>query len=54
MNTRGDEEIFPHPRAQEMSALWNKSHQEYERASAAQQGWRQEARRPWLAILVAA
>jgi NAD(P)-dependent dehydrogenase (short-subunit alcohol dehydrogenase family) len=31
---RGDEEIFPDPLAQQMSALWNKSHKEYERAFA--------------------
>ena len=31
---RGDEEIFPDPMAQQMSALWNKSHKEYERAFA--------------------
>ena len=29
---RGDEEIFPDPMAQQMGALWNKSHKEYERA----------------------
>lgn len=28
---RGDEEIFPDPLAQQMSALWNKSHKEFER-----------------------
>ena len=32
--SRGDEEIFPDPMAQQMSALWNKSHKEYERAFA--------------------
>jgi NAD(P)-dependent dehydrogenase (short-subunit alcohol dehydrogenase family) len=31
---RGDEEIFPDPMAQQMSALWNKSHKEYERVFA--------------------
>ena len=31
---RGDEEIFPDPMAEQMSALWNKSHKEYERAFA--------------------
>jgi len=31
---RGDEEIFPDPMAREMSALWNRSHKEYERAFA--------------------
>jgi hypothetical protein len=31
---RGDEEIFPDPLAQQMGALWNKSHKEYERAFA--------------------
>jgi NAD(P)-dependent dehydrogenase (short-subunit alcohol dehydrogenase family) len=31
---RGDEEIFPDPMAQQMAALWNKSHKEYERAFA--------------------
>ena len=31
---RGDEEIFPDPMAQQMGALWNKSHKEYERAFA--------------------
>src|SRR5450432_1952901 len=31
---RGDEEIFPDPMAQQMGALWNKSHKEYERAIA--------------------
>jgi NAD(P)-dependent dehydrogenase (short-subunit alcohol dehydrogenase family) len=31
---RGDEEIFPDPMAQQMSAVWNKSHKEYERAFA--------------------
>jgi NAD(P)-dependent dehydrogenase (short-subunit alcohol dehydrogenase family) len=31
---RGDEEIFPDPMAQQMSALWNKSHKEFERAFA--------------------
>ena len=30
----GDEEIFPDPMAQQMGALWNKSHKEYERAFA--------------------
>ncbi len=29
---RGDEEIFPDAMAQQMAALWNKSHKEYERA----------------------
>jgi NAD(P)-dependent dehydrogenase (short-subunit alcohol dehydrogenase family) len=29
---RGDEEIFPDPMAQQMGALWNKSHKEFERA----------------------
>ena len=29
---RGDEEIFPDPMAQQMGALWNRSHKEYERA----------------------
>jgi len=32
--TRGDEEIFPDPMAQQMGALWNKSPKEYERAFA--------------------
>jgi NAD(P)-dependent dehydrogenase (short-subunit alcohol dehydrogenase family) len=32
---RGDEEIFPDPAAQQMSALWNKSHKDFERAFAA-------------------
>jgi NAD(P)-dependent dehydrogenase (short-subunit alcohol dehydrogenase family) len=32
---RGDEEIFPDPMAQQMGALWNKSHKEFERAFAA-------------------
>jgi NAD(P)-dependent dehydrogenase (short-subunit alcohol dehydrogenase family) len=31
---RGDEEIFPDPMAQQMGALWNKSHKEYERVFA--------------------
>jgi NAD(P)-dependent dehydrogenase (short-subunit alcohol dehydrogenase family) len=31
---RGDEEIFPDPMAQQMGALWNKSHKDYERALA--------------------
>jgi len=31
---RGDEEIYPDPMAQQMSALWNKSHKELERAFA--------------------
>jgi NAD(P)-dependent dehydrogenase (short-subunit alcohol dehydrogenase family) len=31
---RGDEEIFPDPMAQQMGALWNKSHKELERAFA--------------------
>jgi NAD(P)-dependent dehydrogenase (short-subunit alcohol dehydrogenase family) len=31
---RGEEEIFPDPMAQEMGALWNKSHKEFERAFA--------------------
>jgi NAD(P)-dependent dehydrogenase (short-subunit alcohol dehydrogenase family) len=31
---RGDEDIFPDPMAQQMGALWNKSHKEYERAFA--------------------
>jgi NAD(P)-dependent dehydrogenase (short-subunit alcohol dehydrogenase family) len=31
---RGDEEIFPDPMAQQMGALWNKSHKEFERAFA--------------------
>jgi len=31
---RGEEEIFPDPMAEQMSALWNKSHKEYERAFA--------------------
>jgi NAD(P)-dependent dehydrogenase (short-subunit alcohol dehydrogenase family) len=31
---RGEEEIFPDPMAQQMGALWNKSHKEYERAFA--------------------
>jgi NAD(P)-dependent dehydrogenase (short-subunit alcohol dehydrogenase family) len=31
---RGDEEIFPDPMAQQMGALWNRSHKEYERAFA--------------------
>lgn len=31
---RGDEEIFPDPMAQEMGALWNRSHKEFERAFA--------------------
>lgn len=31
---RGDEEIFPDPMAQQMGALWSKSHKEYERAFA--------------------
>ena len=31
---RGDEEIFPDPMAQQMSALWNTSHKDFERAFA--------------------
>jgi NAD(P)-dependent dehydrogenase (short-subunit alcohol dehydrogenase family) len=31
---RGDEEIFPDPMAEQMGALWNKSHKEFERAFA--------------------
>jgi hypothetical protein len=31
---RGEEEIFPDPMAQQMSALLNKSHKDYERAFA--------------------
>jgi NAD(P)-dependent dehydrogenase (short-subunit alcohol dehydrogenase family) len=31
---RGDEEIFPDAMAQQMSALWNENHKEYERAFA--------------------
>jgi NAD(P)-dependent dehydrogenase (short-subunit alcohol dehydrogenase family) len=31
---RGDEDIFPDPMAQQMGALWNKSHKEFERAFA--------------------
>jgi NAD(P)-dependent dehydrogenase (short-subunit alcohol dehydrogenase family) len=31
---RGDEEIFPDPMAQQMGALWNQSHKEFERAFA--------------------
>ncbi len=31
---RGDEEIFPDPAAQQMSALWNKNHKDLERAFA--------------------
>lgn len=31
---RGDEEIFPDPMAQQMGALWNRSHKEFERAFA--------------------
>jgi len=31
---RGEEEIFPDPMAQQMGALWNKSHKEFERAFA--------------------
>jgi len=31
---RGDEEIFFDPMAQQMGALWNKSHKEFERAFA--------------------
>ncbi len=31
---RGDEDIFPDPMAQQMGALWNKSHKELERAFA--------------------
>jgi NAD(P)-dependent dehydrogenase (short-subunit alcohol dehydrogenase family) len=31
---RGDEDIFPDPMAQQMGALWNKNHKEYERAFA--------------------
>jgi NAD(P)-dependent dehydrogenase (short-subunit alcohol dehydrogenase family) len=30
----GEEEIFPDPMAQQMGALWNKSHKEFERAFA--------------------
>ena len=32
---RGEEDIFPDPMAQQMGALWNKSHKEYERAFGA-------------------
>ena len=32
--SRGEEEIFPDPMAQQMGALWNKSHKEFERAFA--------------------
>lgn len=32
--TRGEEEIFPDPMAQQMSALWHQNHKEYERAFA--------------------
>ena len=31
---RGEEDIFPDPMAQQMGALWNKSHKEFERAFA--------------------
>lgn len=31
---RGDEEIFPDPMAQEMSALWHRSHKDFERRFA--------------------
>ncbi len=31
---RGDEEIFPDPMAQQMGALWTRSHKEFERAFA--------------------
>jgi short-subunit dehydrogenase len=31
---RGEEEIFPDPMAQQMGALWNQSHKDYERAFA--------------------
>lgn len=31
---RGEEDIFPDPMAQQMGALWNQSHKEYERAFA--------------------
>jgi NAD(P)-dependent dehydrogenase (short-subunit alcohol dehydrogenase family) len=31
---RGDEEIFPDPLAEQMSAVWNRSHKEFERAFA--------------------
>ena len=31
---RGEEEIFPDPMAEQMGALWNKSHKEYERTFA--------------------
>ena len=31
---RGEEEIFPDPQAQQLGALWNKSHKEYERTFA--------------------
>jgi NAD(P)-dependent dehydrogenase (short-subunit alcohol dehydrogenase family) len=31
---RGEEEIFPDPMAQEMGALWNRSHKDFERAFA--------------------
>ena len=31
---QAEEDIFPDPMAQQMSALWNKSHKEYERAFA--------------------
>jgi NAD(P)-dependent dehydrogenase (short-subunit alcohol dehydrogenase family) len=31
---RGEEEIYPDPMAQQMGALWNKSHKEFERAFA--------------------
>lgn len=31
---RGDEEIFPDPMAQQMGAVWNKSHKDFERAFA--------------------
>ncbi len=31
---RGEEEIYPDPMAQQMGALWNKSHKEFERALA--------------------
>lgn len=31
---RGDEDIFPDPMAEQMGALWNRSHKEFERAFA--------------------
>lgn len=31
---RGDEEIYPDPRAEQLAALWNKSHKEFERMFA--------------------